>query len=210
MICPKCKTKVSKNDTTCPTCKLKLIFKCSKCGSPTRLGSVSCKKCNYVFVKFCPECNCANVPTAVKCRKCSYQFEQIKTAKDDKVKFLENKLQEEDAKKKVINITQEVSTNAKISDVRFIEKDEKPQDSKPFLFYIDFINLDKILEKYNKKEFEHEVIQNIKTTIKIAFSSTCEFINSHVAMFSINYNKQTKILDKITLFEQEFNKFNQI
>ena len=147
MICPKCKTKVSKNDTICPTCKLKLIFKCSKCGSPTRLGSVSCKKCGYTFVKFCPECNCANIPTANKCRKCSYQFEQVKTAKDDKVKFLENKLQqqEEAPKKKIINISQEVSTNAKISDVRFVEKNDTSEDSKPFLIYIDFINLDKIL-----------------------------------------------------------------
>ena len=213
MICPKCKTKVSKNDTVCPTCKLKLIFKCSKCGSPTRLGSVSCKKCGNAFVKFCPECNCANIPTATACRKCSYKFEKSKIQEEKKVKFLENKVQQEpQEKKKVINITQEISTNATIGDVSFLEKDKnkEQEENKPFLFYIDFINLDKFLEKYNKKEFEHEVIQNIKTTIKIAFGVNCEFINSHVAMFSLNYNKQMKILDKIGLFEQEFSKFNQI
>ena len=213
MICPKCKTKVSKNDTVCPTCKLKLIFKCSKCGSPTRLGSVSCKKCGNAFVKFCPECNCANIPTATACRKCSYKFEKSKIQEEKKVKFLENRVQQEpQEKKKVINITQEISTNATIGDVSFLEKDKnkEQEENKPFLFYIDFINLDKFLEKYNKKEFEHEVIQNIKTTIKIAFGVNCEFINSHVAMFSLNYNKQMKILDKIGLFEQEFSKFNQI
>ena len=38
----------------------------------------------------------------------------------------------------------------------------------------------------------------------------CDFINSHVVMFKLYHTKHTKVLEKITLFEQEFEKFNQI
>lgn len=201
MICPKCKTEVSDKDITCPKCKLKLIFKCPKCNSMTRIGSASCKVCGYNFVKFCPQCQSANHPNSKKCRKCGFEFER-EIVKDNEI--------QETQKKKVINLTQEKATKVKQFQEDNRKEEEIKEEIKPFLMYIDFINLEKVFEKYNKKEFEREVIQNIKTTIKIAFGTTCDFVNSHVVMFKFNYTKSTKILDKINQFEQEFAKFNQI
>ena len=208
MICPKCKTKVSKQDAICPKCKLKLIFKCPRCSSLTRLGSVSCSDCGYTFVKFCPECQSANYATSSICRKCNYEFVVENDENTEEAVEIEENTQEEQPKRKVINISENKTATAKIKDKD--EDDIPKEDKKPFLFYIDFINLEKIFEKYNKKEFEKEVIQNIRTTIKISFGEQCEFINSHVVMFKIDYNKQVRILDKINLFEEEFAKFNQI
>lgn len=202
MICPKCKTKVSKDDTVCPKCKLKLIFKCPRCNSLTRLGSVKCKECGYTFVKFCPKCHSANYATSSVCRKCNYEFESEITEENKAQNPSETKQKE--PKKKVINLSKEKTIRTKPA------QEAPKEEIKPLLFYIDFINLEKIFEKYNKKEFEREVIQNIKTTIKIAFGMTCDFINSHVVMFRLNYTKSTKILDKINQFGLEFEKFNQI
>lgn len=186
MICPKCKTEVSLNDIVCPKCKLKLLLKCPKCNSLNRIGSTNCVVCGYVFVKFCPECKSANNSTSRVCRKCKFVFH-------------------DEQKKKVIKLTEQKATSAKSTN-----KPIKNQNVKPFLFYIDFINLEKVFEKYNKKEFEREVIQNIKTTIKIAFGASCDFVSKHVVVFKFNYTKSTKILDKIEQFENEFVKFNQI
>lgn len=186
MICPKCKTKVSSSDTICPKCKLKLLFKCPKCNSLNRIGSTNCVGCNYAFVKFCPECKSANNSTSKVCRKCKFPFQ-------------------EEQKKRIIKLTEQKTINAKPSD-----EITKVQEVKPFLFYIDFINLEKIFEKCNKKEFECGVIQNIKTTIKIVFGTNCDFVSGHVVVFKFNYTKKTKILDKIKQFEDEFAKLNQI
>lgn len=207
MICPKCKTKVSKDDTSCPKCKLKLIFKCPRCNSLTRLGSVSCKDCGYTFVKFCPKCKSANYATSSICRKCSFEF-QSEIAQEEIVQEPTKPIEQpvKEPKKKIINLSENKITQAKIEN----EKEGRKQEEKPLLFYIDFINLEKVFEKYNKKEFAQEVIQNIRTTIKIAFGAQCDFINSHVVMFRINYSKSMKILDKINQFGQEFAKFNQI
>lgn len=200
MICPKCKTKVSKDDTSCPKCNLKLIFKCPRCNSLARLGSVKCKDCGYTFVKFCPECKSANFIASTSCRKCKHKFVNKET--HDKKNIQENN----ETKKKIINLSENKIAQAKVKDISIDKKDE----SKPLLFYIDFINLEKVFEKYNKREFEQEVIQNIKTTIKIAFGTLCDFVDSHVVMFKYDYAKNTKIMDRIHLFEDEFAKFNQI
>lgn len=201
MICPKCKTKVSKDDTSCPKCNLKLIFKCPRCNSLTRLGSVRCKDCGYTFVKFCPECKSANYATSSICRKCNHEFQPEKPIQDE-IK----QVKEDEQKKKTISLSEEKVAQVKLEEVKEQEKEEV----RPLIFYIDFINLEKVFEKYNKKEFAHEVIQNIKTTVKIAFGTQCDFVDSHVVMFKFNYSKNTKILDKITQFEEEFAKFNQI
>ncbi|MBQ4647291.1 MAG: hypothetical protein IJB79_08080 [Candidatus Gastranaerophilales bacterium] len=198
---------MSKDDTSCPKCKLKLIFKCPRCNSLTRLGSVSCKDCGYTFVKFCPKCKSANYATSSICRKCSFEF-QSEIAQEEIVQEPTKPIEQpvKEPKKKIINLSENKITQAKIEN----EKEGRKQEEKPLLFYIDFINLEKVFEKYNKKEFAQEVIQNIRTTIKIAFGAQCDFINSHVVMFRINYSKSMKILDKINQFGQEFAKFNQI
>ena len=209
MICPKCKTNVSKDSIHCPTCNLKLIFKCPKCNSLVRLGSPSCKECGHAFVKFCPSCKTANQASSEICRKCGASLNE--TPKKTKAK----------AKPKVKKQTQrqsiqkQLEKSAKKADLEAKPKlpPETPPPSceyKTLLLYIDFVNLEKIFERYNKKEFEREVIQNIKTTIRIAFGMNCDFINSHVVMFKFYHTKHTKVLEKITLFEQEFEKFNQI
>ena len=191
---------MSKDDAICPKCKLKLIFKCPRCNSLTRLGSVRCKDCGYTFVKFCPECKTANYATSSVCRKCGYEFESEIALEKEVVEQVS-----EEPKKKIINLSENKTLQTKIK-----QPQEEKKEEKPLLFYIDFINLEKIFEKYNKKEFEREVIQNIRTTIKIAFGCQCDFINSHVVVFKFNYTKSTKILDKINQFEEEFAKFNQI
>ena len=78
------------------------------------------------------------------------------------------------------------------------------------MFYIDFINLVEIFEKYKKDEFKLKVTQNIKTTIKIVFDTQCEFVNSHCIIFKYHHVKSQKLIDKIKQFELEFSKFNEI
>ena len=136
MICPKCKTKVSKEDAICPTCKLKLIFKCPRCNSSTRLGSVNCKECGYTFVKFCPKCHSTNYATSLTCRKCNYEFDTETNSE---------------------NISPQNSPNIDSLEAKTLQKQQKfvneiKDNDKLFLFYIDFINLDKIFQKYNKRE----------------------------------------------------------
>ena len=139
LICPKCKTKVSKDDAICPKCKLKLIFKCPRCNSLTRLGSVSCSSCGYTFVKFCPKCKSANYATSSVCRKCGYEFESETVVQNETVEQ-----EKEEQKKKVINLSETKAIQTKIKQ----NQDEIKQE-KPLLFYIDFINLEKIFEKYS-------------------------------------------------------------
>lgn len=98
--------------------------------------------------------------------------------------------------------------------VKPIKKEkEAPQENKkdkPLLFYIDFINLETIFETYNKSEFKQKVIQNVKTTVKIVFNQSCEFISQKVVMFKFDSKKSDKLIAIIEKFEAEFDKFNQI
>ena len=204
MICPRCKTKVSNTDTVCPTCKLKLIVKCPKCSSPTRIGSVSCKKCGHVFVKFCPKCHSANNAQADSCRKCGYDFNLKKESA--KTPVPENKKPKNTPQQ--INLTEEET--AKGTAVEVANPKPVAHDTRPLLFYIDFINLDRTFEKYDKDEFKQKVTQNIKTTVKIAFGENCDFVNSHVVMFKMNYSKGSKLSPKLKQFEDEFANFNKI
>ena len=205
MICPKCKTKVSKDDAICPSCKLRLIFKCPRCGSPTRLGSVSCKKCGYTFVKFCPKCHSANYATSSVCRKCGTEFDKDKIPQKKQIEQAKPQQIEKIPHKKIEINSQE---NAQITSVEVDDKTSNKE--KPLLFYINFINLERTFEKYNEEEFKQKVIQNIKTTVKIVFDKECEFVNQSTVMFYFPYTKQMKILDKINQFEAEFVKFNNI
>ena len=115
MICPKCKTKVSKDDANCPKCKLKLIFKCPRCGSLTRLGSVSCKECGFTFVKFCPNCHSTNYATSSICRKCNHEF------KEENLNPIEEKQTEQ-------TINQE-----QVSEEKIIKRTTEEPEEKPFL-----------------------------------------------------------------------------
>jgi len=215
LICPRCKTEVSSKDTVCPNCKLKLIVKCPKCSSPTRIGSVSCKKCGYTFVKFCPKCHSANNAQANNCRKCGYDFNSKKDELKNEViqnqtvsKAVSKPKTELNKKTPHLNLTEQKP--AKSASVEVETKRPVAHDTKPLLFYIDFINLDRTFEKYNKDEFKQKVTQNIKTTVKIAFGTGCDFVNSHVVMFKFQYSKNFNLSDKLKQFEDEFDNFNQI
>ncbi len=211
MICPKCKTEVSENDVFCPNCKLRLIFTCPSCKSPTRLGPSVCPKCGFSFIKFCPDCGAKNFSWSSTCRKCGSVFDADKIlAREEKKsskKVLDTqnlpKIQPEEKKKKPLF---DLTNSAKETKIEGIKDDS----DKPLLFYIDFINLDKIFEKYDKEEFKQKVIQNIKTTVKIVFSTACEFVNSHCVVLKFKYTKQTNILKIIEEFNNEFYKFNEI
>ena len=199
LICPRCKTEVSNEDTVCPTCKLKLILKCPKCSSPVRIGSVSCKKCGHTFVKFCPKCHSANNAQANNCRKCGYDFNLVNE---------KTEIKEIEQKPKKLKIAKEDIAKTAVVDV----PDTKPvaHDTKPLLFYIDFINLDRTFEKFNEEKFKEKVTGQIKSTVMSSFGLNCDFVNSHVVMFKLNYSKDINLSQKLQQFEDEFVNFNKI
>lgn len=163
-------------------------------------------------MKFCPECHSANYNTSSQCRKCGYEFD-IEDDEPIKETIQEIPKKEEEIKpiKKTIKepVIKESIKKEPAKKPASTEK-EQTEEQRPLICCVDFINLERIFEKYNKAEFKQKVIQNIKTTIKIVFSQNCEFISTGIVLFKLNYNKTTKILDKINHFEKEFNKFNQI
>ena len=205
MICPKCKTKVSSDDTICPNCSLKLIFKCPRCDSPSRLGATSCKKCGYTFVKFCPECHSANYATSSICRKCGYKF---KNSED--IEAEEKSSSIKDISPTIKPPTDEIVVSQDNDNIITVKANKNKQQPN-LIIYIDFTNIEDIFEKYSTdKLFKQKIFQNIKTTIKIAFDAECEFVSERLAKFSFNYKKITKILDKINKFEDECFKFNRL
>lgn len=219
MICPKCKTEVSDDDVFCPNCNLKLIFTCPKCKSPTHIGPIRCENCGYQLIKLCPKCDTKNFSWSDKCRKCGFEFKKdnnknsLKDRLDKITKSAQKttakiKLENDDEEKSKKQITFESSKTTKNEKDK--EKNEQTDLIKPFIIYIDFINLDKTFEKYDKDEFKQKVIQNIKTNVKIAFDADCNFVSSRCVMFKFNYLKSMNILEIIHQFDVEFAKFNEI
>lgn len=219
LICPKCKTEVSDDDVFCPNCNLKLIFTCPKCKSPTHIGPIRCENCGYQLIKLCPKCDTKNFSWSDKCRKCGFEFKKdnnknsLKDRLDKITKSAQKttakiKLENDDEEKSKKQITFESSKTTKIEKDK--EKNEQTDLIKPFIIYIDFINLDKTFEKYDKDEFKQKVIQNIKTNVKIAFDADCNFVSSRCVMFKFNYLKSMNILEIIHQFDVEFAKFNEI
>ncbi len=125
-----------------------------------------------------------------------------KITSDDKT--AQNYEIKEEAPKK--QITFESSKNPKQEK----QKKEPEEQSNCFLIYIDFINLDKTFEKYDKDDFKQKVIQNIKTNVKIVFDADCSFVSSHCVMFKFNYTKGMNFLEIANRFDEEFQKFNEI
>ncbi len=204
MICPKCKTEVGPQDVLCPKCGLRLKFKCPRCGNYTRIGSSSCSVCGFAFVKFCPKCGSANYASSPECRKCSYVFdknlkkpegEQKKEQQEPKPKLEEKKLHRP-----------EIAKKAKPE----VKKQPQAPKQPKLVVFIDFINLENLFEKYKDEEFRQKVVLNIKTSIKLGFNTTCEFINPHTSVFRVPHTKNFKFLDKVKLFSEEFEKFNNI
>ena len=192
MICPKCKTEVSSQDIVCPGCGLRLKFKCPRCGNYTRIGSSSCSVCGFAFVKFCPKCGSANYASSPECRKCSYIFNQTENKKIKSVKIKADSTQ--------------IKKEKKQNKVRINEQ----QKQNKLLVFIDFINLETLFDKYKDEEFRQKIVLNIKTSIKLGFNVSCEFINPHRVVFKIPHTKNFKFLDKVKLFSDEFEKFNNI
>lgn len=212
MICPKCKTEVNSNDVLCPKCGLRLKFKCPRCGNFTRIGSSSCSECGFAFVKFCPSCGSANYASSPECRKCSYDFSKpIEDKKAQNEVKVEIKPQvKEVEQKKVEQKSTEKEIKPQKQKVEELPKVQKEPDVLKMVVFVDFINLESLFEKYKDEEFKQKVILNIKTSVKLAFNASCEFVNPHVVMFKINHTKNFKFLDKIKLFSQEIDKFNSI
>ena len=194
MICPKCKTEVSSQDTICPGCGLRLKFKCPRCGNYTRIGSSSCSVCGFAFVKFCPKCGSANYASSPECRKCSFVFDNPKKEQNPK-------------EKKRVEIKNE-QVQKKVAQAQ--KKEQTPPPQQKLVVFIDFINLETLFNKYKDEEFRQKVVLNIKTSIKLGFNVSCEFINPHTVVFKIPHTKNFKFLDKVKLFSDEFEKFNNI
>lgn len=196
MKCPKCKTEVTNKDVFCPNCNLRLIIECPKCKNKVRLGSASCKSCGYVFVKFCPRCNSANYVSSPTCRKCFYVFEEIKDEPNIDTPPVK--------KEEPLVLKQETS-----------REEDRPKTPKALYkgdgrleILIDFINLSSLFKKFKDEEFKNKVLLNIKTSIKVAFGSSCDFYKENIARFKVNYNKNNGIYDKILKFNTEMVKFN--
>ncbi len=196
MICPKCKTEVSSQDVTCPGCGLRLKFKCPRCGNYTRIGSSSCSVCGFAFVKFCPKCGSANYASSPECRKCSYVFDEAKKKSANNVK----------SKEELPVFTKKI----KPQENKTQKQEQQLQRQNKLVVFIDFINLETLFEKYQDEEFRQKVVLNIKTSIKLGFNVPCEFINPHTVVFKIPHTKNFKFLDKVKLFSDEFEKFNNI
>ncbi len=201
MICPKCKTEVSSQDVICPGCGLRLKFKCPRCGNYTRIGSSSCSVCGFAFVKFCPKCGSANYASSPECRKCSFVFNS-----DTKSGDTDNKREE----KKVDEKPKVKLHKAKEQQVQNAAPSQKEQKQQKLTVFVDFINLEALFDKYKDEEFRQKVVLNIKTSVKLGFNVPCEFINPHTVFFKIPHTKNFKFLDKVKLFSEEFEKFNNI
>ena len=202
MICPKCKTEVSSQDVVCPGCGLRLKFKCPRCGNYTRIGSSSCSVCGFTFVKFCPKCGSANYASSPECRKCSFVFNsETKKKENNEIKPKQNI---EKPKDKIQKPKEKEPLNRKK------ETESKEQKQQKLVVFVDFINLEQLFEKYKDEEFRQKVVLNIKTSVKLGFNVPCEFINPHTVVFKIPHTKNFKFLDKVRLFSDEFEKFNNI
>lgn len=202
MICPKCKTEVSSQDVVCPGCGLRLKFKCPRCGNYTRIGSSSCSVCGFTFVKFCPKCGSANYASSPECRKCSFVFNSETQKKENNE--IKPKQNIEKPKDKIQKPKEKEPLNRKK------ETESKEQKQQKLVVFVDFINLEQLFEKYKDEEFRQKVVLNIKTSVKLGFNVPCEFINPHTVVFKIPYTKNFKFLDKVRLFSDEFEKFNNI
>lgn len=202
MICPKCKTEVSSQDVVCPGCGLRLKFKCPRCGNYTRIGSSSCSVCGFTFVKFCPKCGSANYASSPECRKCSFVFNSETQKKENNE--IKPKQNIEKPKDKIHKPKEKEPLNRKK------ETESKEQKQQKLVVFVDFINLEQLFEKYKDEEFRQKVVLNIKTSVKLGFNVPCEFINPHTVVFKIPHTKNFKFLDKVRLFSDEFEKFNNI
>lgn len=202
MICPKCKTEVSSQDVVCPGCGLRLKFKCPRCGNYTRIGSSSCSVCGFTFVKFCPKCGSANYASSPECRKCSFVFNSETQKKENNE--IKPKQNIEKPKDKIQKPKEKEPLNRKK------ETESKEQKQQKLVVFVDFINLEQLFEKYKDEEFRQKVVLNIKTSVKLGFNVPCEFINPHTVVFKIPHTKNFKFLDKVRLFSDEFEKFNNI
>lgn len=214
MICPKCKTEVSAQDVLCPSCGLRLKFKCPRCGNYTRIGSSSCSVCGFAFVKFCPKCGSANYASSPECRKCSYVFDKTAVSGADGQKLPHTDKKESvapDTSKSFKSGQKKEEVRQKISgQSRGVKKAPSAPVQPKLAVFVDFINLENLFEKYKDEEFRQKVVLNIKTSVKLGFNTSCEFINPHVVVFKIPHTKNFKFLDKVKLFSQEFEKFNNI
>jgi len=156
-------------------------------------------------VKFCPECQSVNYASSSVCRKCGHEFV------DEKIADLSTEMKSQD--EVAVESPQKIEEEKIEKEIAVEKKKERKNDNINYsllLIYINFLNLDRIFEKYKKPEFKQKVIQNIKTTIKISFGVNAEFINSNTVVFKFKYNPSIKILEKIDQFKAEFTKFNLI
>lgn len=209
MICPKCKTEVSSQDVVCPGCGLRLKFKCPRCGNYTRIGSSSCSVCGFTFVKFCPKCGSANYASSPECRKCSFVFNTPAQKKED-TKPENTKQNAKPPLEKPKEKIQILKPKEKEVLKQKKEPEIKEQKQQKLAVFIDFINLEPLFEKYKDEEFRQKVVLNIKTSVKLGFNVSCEFINPHTVVFKIPHTKNFRFLDKVRLFSEEFEKFNNI
>lgn len=150
--------------------------------------------CGFAFVKFCPKCGSANYASSPECRKCSFVFDNPKKEQNPK-------------EKKRVEIKNE-QVQKKVAQAQ--KKEQTPPPQQKLVVFIDFINLETLFNKYKDEEFRQKVVLNIKTSIKLGFNISCEFINPHTVVFKIPHTKNFKFLDKVKLFSDEFEKFNNI
>lgn len=217
--CPRCGEPTRLGSASCKKCGFTFVKFCPKCGSANYSSSSVCRKCGKEFNSD----NTQSVDEVLKngkpnkrTRNMLHKVTELSSS-SSKDRFELQKTQQQKTEPKAQPIQKEdPPVNKQSQKPKSQEqkkeaiKQQETKEEQPLLFYIDFVNLETTFEKFDDGEFKQKVVQNIKTTVKIAFGQDCDFINAHTVMFKFFYNKSVKLLDKVEIFEKEFSRFNQI
>ena len=220
--CPRCGESTRLGSARCKKCGFTFVKFCPKCGSANYASSSVCRKCGKEFVnentqsdENYKEINLQPLkPDDTPPKRKSSAHSLLDRFERQKKQQEPEKPKKEPEKKQETPVDTAETVNTQAPEPKEIkppkEQEKEDKTTQPFLFYIDFINLETTFEKFDDEKFKQKVIQNIKTTVKIAFGQDCDFINAHSVMFKFLYNKSSKLLKKIEVFEKEFIKFNQL
>ena len=176
--CPRCGEPTRLGSASCKKCGFTFVKFCPKCGSANSATSTACRKCGKEFntenTKPVDEV-LKNANPDKRTRKMLHKVTQQSSSTFQDRFELQKKQQQNEEKETKSAPKEDTSLNKQTQKPKPQEqkketvKPQETQEEQPLLFYIDFVNLETTFEKFDDGEFRHKVIQNIKTTVKIAF-----------------------------------------
>ena len=194
--CPRCGESTRLGSARCKKCGFTFVKFCPKCGSANYASSSVCRKCGKEFVnentqsdENYKEINLQPLkPDDTPPKRKSSAHSLLDRFERQKKQQEPEKPKKEPEKKQETPVDTAETVNTQAPEPKEIkppkEQEKEDKTTQPFLFYIDFINLETTFEKFDDEKFKQKVIQNIKTTVKIAFGQDCDFINAHSVMFN--------------------------